>query len=171
MKTLLIAALLLGPLQADEAHWKVVSAALEGDVGARANWVFRIRNTSDREIEVTEDYSRKGKAAANLCLGNDQFGANPDSNLFAEPCHYTSFATITVKPGDTVTAVVPANTGFELAILNLTIIEQRKKLLVAPLSSLRIKGQQEGTGQPATAPESKPEGNDKPQPESKPAPR
>jgi hypothetical protein len=166
MKTLLITALLLGPLQADEAHWKVVSAAREGDVGACANWVFTIRNTSDRELEVTEDWSRKGKAAANLCLDTGQFGANPDLNLFAEPCHYTSFATITVRPGDTVTAVVPANTGFELARLNLTIIEQRKKLLVAPLSSLRFKGQQGGTGQSATRPQSKSEGGDKPQPES-----
>lgn len=33
------------------------------------------------------------------------------------------------------------------------------------------KGEQAGAGQPATAPESKPEGKDKPQPESKPASR
>ena len=166
MKTLLISALLLGSLQADDAHWEVVSAAREGDVGAVENWVFRIRNTSDREIEVTEDYIRKGKAAANLCMDLGRFGANPDLNLFAEPGHYTSFATITVRPGDTVTAVVPVFTGFELARLNLTIIEQRKKLLVAPLSSIKIEGEQGGTGQPATRSQSKSEGSAKPQPEA-----
>lgn len=166
MKTLLIAVLLLGSLQADEAHWEVVSAAREGGVGARATWVFKIRNTSDREIQVTEDWSRKGKAAANLCLDLGRFGANPDFNLVAEPCHYPSRGSITVGPGDTVTAVIPALTGFELGRLNLTIIEEGKKLLVAPLSSLRIQGQQDGAGQPATRSESDSEGGDKPQPEA-----
>ena len=142
MKALLIATLLFGAVQAEEACWEVVDAARQHNVGAGATWVFRIRNISDREIAVIEDWSRKGKAAANLCLELGQFGANPDINLIAEPCHYPSLGSLTIEPGDTVTAVVPALTGFELGRLNLTIIEDGKKLLVAPLSSLRIKGQQ-----------------------------
>jgi hypothetical protein len=166
MKTLLIAVLLIGSLQAGESHWKVVSAAREGSVNSGATWVFKIRNTSDREIVVTEDWSRKGKAAANLCLDLGRFGANPDLNLIAEPCHHSSRDSLTIRPGDTVTAVVPAFAGFELGRLNLTIIEARKKLLVAPLSSLTIHGQQAGAGQPATRSESNSEGGDKPLQES-----
>jgi len=38
-------------------------------------------------------------------------------------------------------------------------------------SQLNQNGEQAGAGQPATTPESKPESKEKPQPESKPAPR
>ena len=166
MKTLLIVVLSLGSLQADELNWEVVSAVREGGSGTGATWVFRIRNTSDREITLTEDWSRRGKAAANLCLDLGRFGANPDINLIAEPCHYPSLRSLTVEPGGIVTAVVPALGEMELRRLSLTIIEERKKLLVAPLSSLKITGQQDGAEQPATAPESKSEGKEKLKPES-----
>ena len=81
---------------------------------------------------------------------------------------------ITVTPPD-------AKVGFELLIDMDNVIFLRADILVEGIGTVPIDldgvpdkiqtGEQGGADQPATAPESKPEGNEKPQPESKVAPR
>jgi hypothetical protein len=159
MKALLLMTFLVGTLRAEQLHWEVVNARAGTSISSGVQWMLTFRNISDRTLNVAEDSQIKGNALVNLLPPyNSSISCHTPKNL-------------KVEPGATINAVHRYPSGFDLDKLTLAILEGDKWTVLGPLSKIATKGQQAGAGQPATASESKSEGKDKPQPESKVAPR
>ncbi len=171
MKSLLLITILIGTISAEELHWKIVESRAEISTDFATKWTFTIQNISDRTLNVAQDWSIKENASTNLYVGSFDAGKKlsdmpygAGSKLFSESCHTPT--QLKVEPGATINAVITVFADYDRDRLTLGVIEGDKRTAIGTLSKIAPKGQQGGTGQPATRPESKSEGSDKPQPES-----
>ena len=143
------------PLKKVSDDWEVVKVAITKDRNQSVQYTFTIRNQSMETLNVG---GAKGQANANLSLG--QGGV-----LFAEECHLPH-TNMTIAPGAVVDATVPAVDSFDQDLVSLVIFVEGKRVSLGSMADITKNGQQDGADQPATAPQSKPESDQYPKPES-----